>query len=133
MKNRLLPVAIVIIVAIALGYFIYSSPERLPMVKTEEITVIEVYSTTGQVLQNITDKQVIAPVIRYYSQAKILNSSDNNPSIARLELKIYDGRVVSIRPLGTDTVTIGIKDKSGYKQYEVLSPDLVKYLENIIK
>ena len=133
MRNRLLPVAIAVIIPVALGYFIFSSTERLPLVKTEEVAVMQINSPPGQVQQNITDKQKIAPIVRYYNRAKILKNGDGTTPNALIELKLFDGRIVSILSLYTDTVTIGIKDKSGYKQYNAKSPELAKYLESIPK
>lgn len=129
--KRVLPVLLLVI--LTLGYTIYSASNRLPQIKTEGVTVMELNSPSGQVIQAITDKNKIAQVVRYYSSAKVLAKGSNDSPGAILKLKLFDRREINISPLAAEKITVGIKKGEEYQRYHVQSPELASYLANLPK
>ncbi len=131
MRNWLLGLMALVFIGVNVWYFSSAPADRLPLVKTEEVTVMELHSPPGKIQKSITNKQQIAGIIRYYNTAKVLRNSFGTTPTKKIQLNLYDGRIINIWPLNTEMVSIGIKDQAAYKQYNVEAPELVEYFNTI--
>lgn len=131
MRNWLISLMVLVILGVNLWYFNTGPAEKLPMVKTEEVIVMEIQSPPGQIRQSITNKQQIAGILRYYNTAKVMRNSFGTTPTKKIQFNIFDGRIIGLWPLNSEMVGVGIKDKTGYKQYNVQAPELVDYFRTI--
>lgn len=130
MKKLFIILAVFMFLGVNIYYLTDKPKVRLPLLKTEEVTMLELQKPPGTMKSNTVDKAKIAVVVRGFNTARIArNSFGSNPDRV-LILRLADGRLINIWPSNTQQVRIGILEAGKTSQVSANSPELARYLAN---